>query len=101
MPGRVPTSSGQAVFDLRRPGREDRSGYDAVALEAAEGTGQHLLGDAGRIALDLVKAAGTVAQQHDHEHAPFLAYAGEDSTHLLAILVQGMGQRGGHIRVPW
>jgi len=34
---------GQAVFDLRRAGREDRSGHHAVSLETAQRPGQHLL----------------------------------------------------------
>src|SRR5438105_4058524 len=82
---------GQAVFDLRRAGRENRPGYDAVAFEATQRAGQHLLRDPGRIALDVVEATRTVSQQHDNEHAPFLADVGEDLADLLAILMQRMG----------
>jgi hypothetical protein len=48
---------GQAVFDLRRAGREDRPRHDAVAFEAAQGAGQHLLRDPGRIALNVIEPA--------------------------------------------
>ena len=92
---------GQAVFDLRRAGREDRPRHDAVAFEAAQRAGQHLLRDPARIALNVIESAGTVAQQHDDEHAPFLADAGEDLADLLAILVQRMGHCSGYLGVPW
>jgi hypothetical protein len=49
----------------------------------------------------VIEPAGTVAQQHDNEHAPFLADAGQDLADLLAILVQRMGHCSGHLGVPW
>ena len=69
-----PTSEiGQFVIDPRRNGREHGARDQAVALKSAQRQGQHPLRDAADHALDLVEAPRAVAEQHDDEHAPFVA----------------------------
>jgi len=84
---------GQAVFDLRRAGRQGRPGHDAVSLEATQRAGQHLLRDAGDIVLRDGPRRFNDIKQHDDEHAPFLTDPGEDLADLLAVPMQRMGEQ--------
>ena len=64
---------GQFIIDPRRNRREHGSRHQAVAFKSAQRQRQHPLRDAADHALDLVEAPRAVAEQHDDEHAPFVA----------------------------
>jgi len=79
---------GQFVIHARRNGREHRARHQAVALEPAQRQGQHPLRDAADHALDLVEAARAASEQHDDEHAPFIADPGQDRSDAAAIAIE-------------
>src|ERR1700726_3658954 len=91
---------GQFVIDPGGNGREHGAGDQAVALEPAQRQGQHPLRNAADHALDLVKASRPVAEQHDDEHAPFVADPRQDRRHPSAIAVEvGVGRQDRHFDV--
>ena len=47
-------------------------GHQAVALDGAQGPGEHFLGDAVELPAQLPEAQGTVAQRADDQVAPFV-----------------------------
>ncbi len=69
---------GQPVFDLRRAGREDRSGHHAVAFEDRAACGLTSAAKCHPCSVDVVETARAVSQQHDDEHAPLLTERRED-----------------------
>jgi hypothetical protein len=79
---------GQLVIDPRRDGRKHRARHQAVALQPAQGQRQHPLRDAVDHALQLIEAARSVAQQHDDQHAPFVADPRQHRGHAAAVLMR-------------
>lgn len=69
---------GEGVFDFRWHNRMDGAPNEAVALEAAQGLGEHFLRDAADLALELGITLGAVGQDLDDESGPFVGDAVED-----------------------
>src|SRR5581483_10603868 len=91
---------GELVVDPWRNGRKYSPRDQSIALEPAQGQRQHPLRDAANHALDLVEALRAVAEHHDHEHAPFIADAGEDGSDTAAVAVEmRLRRQDGHIFV--
>lgn len=69
----------QVVFDAGRDLRVHLSCYEAVGFQAAQGYGQHLLGNIADGVAQLVKTEfAAVAEEDDDEDGPFVAEAVED-----------------------
>src|SRR5216683_3458102 len=92
---------GQRVIHPLRRGRIDSPRHQPVPLQAAQGEGEHPLGDAAHHPLDLVEALRPVAQQDDDQHGPFVADQRQDGADGAAILGVRIGELDGHLRVPW
>ena len=72
---------GQTIFDARRLGWKDMAGDQSVALQIAQGLGEHALGDVADCAVQLAEALRLRREGHDHEYAPFVADAVEHVAH--------------------
>ena len=70
--------TGEGVFDLGRHDGVDGAPHEAVALEAAQGLGEHFLGDAADLALEPGVTLGAVGEDLDDERGPFVGDAIED-----------------------
>ena len=57
------------------------AGDQSVALQIAQGLGQHPLGDVADRAVKLAKALRSRRESHDQEYAPFVAEAIEHVAH--------------------
>jgi len=68
---------GKGVLDHGRDDGVNLADDDAVLLEGAEGLGEHLLGDAGDLALEFVVTAGADSEAADEERRPFATDAGK------------------------
>jgi hypothetical protein len=69
---------GDGVFDLGRNDGMNGALDEAVALEAAQGLGEHFLGDTADLALELGVTFGAVSENLDDERGPFVGDAIED-----------------------
>ena len=72
---------GQTIFNARRLGRKDVTGDQSVALQIAQGLGEHSLGDVADCAAKLAEALRSRREGHDREYAPFVADAVEHVAH--------------------
>ena len=102
---------GQRVVDADRDGRRHGAGDQAVALQGAQGLGQHLLADPGQLPGQLGEPQRAVGERRDHqghplvgdpvEHQPARA-VGEERVELLlralALLRRGHGRHRGLLR---
>src|SRR6185437_12660323 len=82
---------GQTIFDARRLGWKDMAGDQSVALQIAQGLGQHALGDVADCAVKLAEALWSRRQGHDHEDAPLVADAVEHVAHGATYGPSGLG----------
>jgi hypothetical protein len=57
------------------------AGDQSVALQIAQGLGEHALGDVADCAVKLAEALRSRREGHDHEYAPFVADAVEHVAH--------------------
>ncbi len=69
-----------------------RSLDEAVAFEAAQGLGEHLLGDAVYLSVQVVVAASASGERVDHQHGPLIRHEAEDPPE--AVLSWGGGTFG-------
>jgi hypothetical protein len=76
----------QLIVDARRNRREDGAADEAVAFEAAQRRGQHLLRDAADRTLDLAEALGAITEVTHDQHRPFIADARQYHAHPPAFL---------------
>ena len=86
---------GEFIVDPRRNGRKHGARDQPVALQPAQGQGQHPLRDAADLALQLIEAHRPVDQHHDHQHAPFVANPCQHGSHRTAIAVGMRARRQG------
>jgi hypothetical protein len=56
------------------------AGDQSVALQIAQGQGEHTLGDVADCAVKLAEALRSRREGHDHEYAPFVADAVEHAS---------------------
>src|SRR5437588_8496313 len=64
---------GQSIVDAWRNYRKHRARDQSVALEPAQGQGQHALRDATDRTPQFIEPQGTAAELGDHKHRPFVA----------------------------
>src|SRR5580704_8147887 len=91
--------TGQLVVHARRNGRIKGSRHQTVSLQSSQREGEHSLRDAADHPFDLVEAPGSIAEQHDDQHAPFVSDAGEDRADGAAIVTCAIGKTDGHLSV--
>jgi hypothetical protein len=73
-----PPKRGEGVLNHGGDDGVNLAEEDAIVLEGADGLGEHLLGDAGDLALEFVVTEGAACQTADDEGGPFITYARED-----------------------
>src|SRR4030088_2367444 len=91
--------TGQLVVHAGRNGWENGAGHQAVAFQSSEREREHSLRNAADHSFDRVEALWPVAEQHNDQHAPFIADAGQHRTDGAAILAIAIGKLGSHLHV--
>src|ERR1700730_12392981 len=91
--------TGQLVVHAGRNGCENGAGYQAVAFQSSEREREHSLRNAADHSFDRVEALRPVAEQHDYQHAPFIADAGQHRTDRAAVLARAIGKLASHLSV--
>jgi len=94
--GQGPAKRGERILDHGGNDGIDLAGDEAILLEGPEGLGEHLLGNAGDLALKLVVAVGAEGQAAADEGRPFAA----DPCEQIAGRATGMEDAGAvwHLR---
>src|SRR5437588_3514266 len=69
----VAPECGQSIVDPRRNYRKHRARDQSVALEPAQGQGQHALRDAADRAPQFIESQRAAAELGDDKHRPFVA----------------------------
>src|SRR3979490_1631380 len=91
--------TGQVVVHAGRNGWEGGACHQAVAFQSSEREGEHSLRNAADHSFDRVEALRPVAEQHDDQHAPFIADAGQHRTDGAAVLARAIGKLDSHLYV--